>query len=196
MEVLEWMRTPEFRQYKVLCDEIIGPGMIYFRATNTGVVQIVLSDTCPAYVGIRTHNGDPAHCLTPSAALPDREKLQARWEGFQRWILSVKRISVEERAVIPWVRRALNASLYLDGIDEGWAFLNQEWRFLDHDGKGKKSDVLAVHIPTGRLGIIEAKDSEARRAEAHLQLAGSTIRPTIRGAGPVAILEQQRHLAP
>ncbi|MFU8803418.1 MAG: PGN_0703 family putative restriction endonuclease [Bradymonadaceae bacterium] len=171
MEILDWMRGPEFLAYKKLCDEIIGPGMIYFRATKQGVVQIVLSDDAPGYVGFRTRHDDDGHLLTRSGVLPDRAKLQERWDGFRRWLPIVNRVSTEEQAVIPWVRRALNQSLSLEGLGEGWVFLNQEWRFLDHDGKGKKSDVLAVHLPTGRLGIVEAKDSKARRHEARQQLA-------------------------
>ena len=51
-----------------------------------------------------------------------------------------------------------------------WLFLNQEWRFVMPDRRGRKSDILAVHSTTGQLGIIEAKDDRAKRPEAEDQL--------------------------
>jgi hypothetical protein len=47
---------------------------------------------------------------------------------------------------------------------------SQEWRFLNPYGTGKKSDVLALHLPTGRLGIIEFKSSEDALDEARDQV--------------------------
>jgi hypothetical protein len=95
---------------------------------------------------------------------------------FQAWLPSVKRASDEERSVIPWIRRALQDHLALPGMrgmDKSggeWLFLNQEWRFVRDDGGGRKSDILAVHRPSRRLGIVEVKDSRAKRGEAIAQV--------------------------
>lgn len=95
---------------------------------------------------------------------------------FQAWLPSVKRASDEERSVIPWIRRALQDHLALPGMrgmDKSggeWLFLNQEWRFVRDDGGGRKSDILAVHWPSRRLGIVEVKDSRAKRGEAIAQV--------------------------
>ena len=55
-------------------------------------------------------------------------------------------------------------------MDSQWLFLNQEWRFQDENGKAKKSDVLAVQMPTGRLGIIEVKNSYSGKERALEQI--------------------------
>lgn len=73
--------------------------------------------------------------------------------------------------MIPLLRAALEGSLWLKDLGAGWAFLHQEWRFRDEVGQGKKSDVLAVHLPTGRLGIVEFKSAKADLPEARAQVA-------------------------
>ncbi len=170
-DCVDWMRSGDFLEYKELCDEVIGEGKIYFRATGNGVVQIALSDDAPGYVGFRTSRSDKGHRLTPYGQLPSREHLESRWQKFRKWIHTVKRTSTEEQAVIPWIRRAFANQLYLEELGDNWVFLNQEWRFLDARDKGKKSDVLAVHLPTGRLGIVEFKDARSKRGEAIGQVA-------------------------
>jgi hypothetical protein len=171
-DCVDWMRSRDFAAYKRLCDKIVGPGRIYFRATGNGIVQIALTDDAPGYVGFRTNHSDRGHLLKPHGTLPGREHLERRWQEFSNWVTSVRRISAEEQAVIPWIRRALTSGLRLDEMGDGWIFLNQEWRFLDSDGNGKKSDVLAVHLPSGRLGIVEFKDALSKRSEAVDQVAG------------------------
>lgn len=170
-DCVDWMRSRDFVEYKKLCDEIIGPGKLYFRATGNGIVQIALVDDAPGYVGFRTCRSDRGHLLKPHNPLPGREHLERRWQKFCDWVTTVRRTSTEEQAVIPWIRRALTKELRLEEMGDGWVFLNQEWRFLDADGKGKKSDVLAVHLSTERLGIVEFKDARLRRGEAVSQIA-------------------------
>jgi hypothetical protein len=65
---------------------------------------------------------------------------------------------------------ALHGQLWLPDLGEGWVFLAQEWRFLNPYGTGKKSDVLALHLPTGRAGIVEFKSSEDALDEARDQV--------------------------
>ena len=162
--------TPEFHAYAKRCDAVVGRGRIYFRATDSGVVQIALDANAPGFVGFRTSADDGGHLLRPGGSLPGESELADRWRGFQRWLPSVRRESAEEQAVIRWLHRALRNQLRLPELGEGWVFLNQEWRFLDAAGKGKKSDVLAVHLPSGTLGIVECKDAASKRDTAMAQL--------------------------
>jgi len=164
------LNTPELHAYMQRCDAVVGRGRIYFRATGSGVVQIVLDAHAPGFVGFRTSADDRGYLLRPGGALPGESELADRWRDFQRWLPSVRRESAEEQAVIRWLHQALCNQLRLPELGEGWVFLNQEWRFLDAAGKGKKSDVLAVHLPSGKLGIVECKDEGSKRDTAVEQL--------------------------
>lgn len=67
------------------------------------------------------------------------------------------------------LRRALANRLALPELGEGWVFLHQEWRFVA-DGHGRNADVLAVHLATGQLGIVEFKSSQGALPQARLQV--------------------------
>ena len=150
--------------------EVLGAGRVYFRATGSGVVQVILSDDAPGFVGFRTDSKDQGYLLRPGRPLPSDTELADRWRSFRRWLPSVRRESAEEQAVIRWLHKALRKQLRLPELGDGWVLLNQEWRFLDDAGKGKKSDVLAVHLSSGRLGIVECKDDVGKRGAAVEQL--------------------------
>lgn len=166
----EWLGTPDFAAIKATYDDVCGLGATYFRVVNGKVNAIALHPKAPGYVGHRANADDAGHVLQPTSAPPTREELRRRHAAFERWLPTVKRRSAEERAVIPWLRAALRHSLALPELGEGWVFLNQEWRFPTDDGKGCKTDVLAVHTPTGQLGIVEAKESANLRSDAERQV--------------------------
>jgi hypothetical protein len=165
-ETLKWMATDEFRQIHEVYESVAGPGRIYFRATAAGVVMIPLVDEAPKYLGFRTHDGDARYLLRVGSSAPKREEVAQRWREFPTWART-KAPKEEERCVIPWIRAALQNQLRLSDIgrgsdlDDTWFFLNQERRFT----KGEKTDVQAVHWPSGRLGIIEFKDAREKRLE-------------------------------
>ena len=168
---VQWIASNEFVAVKNAYDRVVGPGCVYFRPTASGVVVIALADDARGYVGFRTSHQDRGYLLSPGSAPPEVADLHARYRAFRSWLPTVSRESAEESAVIPWLRQALQGKLVLPGMGGEWLFLNQEWRFLRDDGGGRKSDVLAVHAPSGRLGIIEAKDSASKRAVAAAQVA-------------------------
>jgi hypothetical protein len=129
-----------------------------------------LHDRAPRYVGLRTHGADETHCVRANSAVPELAAAEARWDAFEKWVTGVKGIMEEERGVIPWLRRALENQLWLPELGAGWVFLNHEWRFLDDAGAAKKTDVLAVHLPTGRLGIVELKADSGKLHQAGIQV--------------------------
>jgi hypothetical protein len=97
--------------------------------------------------------------------LPTLADTEARFAGFERWLPSVKRTSDEERGVIAWLAPCLERGLALpDRLDlgAGWVFLHHEWRFAS----GGKCDILAVHLPSERLGIIECKSDRMKLDDA------------------------------
>lgn len=165
-----WLASDHFAAVKKVYDRVIGEGQIYFRPTDKGVVLIPLDDQAPGFVGFRTSHNDSGYLLKPGTLPPDESILFERHKMFRIWLSTVKRVSDEERAVIRWLKIAQQAQLELPGMNGDWLFLNHEWRFRRPDGTGIKSDVLAVHIPSGRLGIIEVKDSRSKRARAIAQV--------------------------
>lgn len=167
---IRWMASSDFTTLKNTYERVLGKGGVYFRSTDRGVVVIVLDEHAPGYVGFRTSQQDEGHLLRPGSAVPSELQVRTRYAAFQVWLPTVRRGSAEERVVISWIRRALQNQLALHELGDDWVFLNQEWRFVNDGGQGKKSDVLAVHLPTGRLGIVEAKDSSTKLQEACHQL--------------------------
>jgi hypothetical protein len=165
-DAVRWMASDHFAEMKQLYDRVIGDGCVYFRPTEKGVVIIALDEEAPGYVGFRTGSEDNGHELASGSSVPLEDELRKRQIEFKRWLQTVRRSSVEERAVISWIRKSLTNRLVLPGMEKFWIFLNQEWRFIDGSGRGKKSDVLAVQVPTGRIGIIEVKASRSQRSTA------------------------------
>ena len=68
---------------------------------------------------------------------------------------------------MPILRAALDGDLSLRDLGTGWVFLHQEWRWRTEGGK---SDILAVHLPTSRLGIVEFKSDENEMPTARTQV--------------------------
>jgi hypothetical protein len=169
--VLAFMATPAFGEMVAEHRRVCGDrATIYFRPTDKGLVRVGLHPLAPGYVGFRTDTDDDGYLLTDPETPPTTEEITARLAAFEAWLPTVRRRSVEERGVIPWLRRALDGDLSLSDLGPGWVFLHQEWRFVDEKGTPRKSDILAVHLPTGRLGIIEFKASDMVPPEARLQV--------------------------
>lgn len=167
---VQWLASPKFAEIKAAYDLACGPGAVYFRAVD-GVINVIsLHPSAPRYLGHRTSTADKGYILKPTTAVPDVQELRRRDAEVTRWLLSVGHPKAEEQAVMPWLRGALTGHLWLPDLGPGWALLNQEWRFVDDDGQSRKSDVLAVHLPTGQLGIVEAKSRDAQLPEARLQV--------------------------
>ena len=170
-QVVAFMATQAFRDTVVAHREACGArSAVYFRPTDKGLVRIALHPEAPGYVGLRTGGDDDGFVLRVGMPLPSVPEIVERLAAFESWVPSMKRRSHEERGVIPWVRRALESGLSLPELGPGWVFLHQEWRFVDERGQSRKSDVLAVHLPTGRLGIVEFKSAEAALGEAGFQV--------------------------
>lgn len=160
-QVVAWMNTKPFRDIVAIHRKVCGPSAtIYFRPTNRGLVRIALHPRAPGYVGFRKQKGDGSHLVSVHSPVPTVRDTEERLRAFESWLPTVRRSSAEEAGVISWISRALEQQLQLPAIGQDWTFLHQEWRFIDETGKGKKSDVLAVHCPSGQLGIIEFKASE------------------------------------
>jgi|GEM_PF-729683 len=172
--VVQWMATADFKEVvDIYATAAKRRGHVYFRPTDGGVVMIGLHDDAPFYVGLRTHKTDAGYSVRARSTAPSLADAEARWMGFESWLRTLKSSKKEEeRGVIGWLRRALESALWLPELGEGWVFLHQEWRFLDDAGLGKKSDVLAAHLPTGRLGIVELKDDEKELPDARAQVDG------------------------
>jgi hypothetical protein len=163
---IAFMATPMFRSLvETHRAASRGRGTVYFRPTDEGLVRIALHPAARAYVGFRTHANDDGHVITDFVNLPTLADTEARFAGFERWLPSVKRTSDEERGVIAWLAPCLERGLALpDRLDlgAGWVFLHHEWRFAS----GGKCDILAVHLPSERLGIIECKSDRMKLDDA------------------------------
>jgi hypothetical protein len=171
---LRFLASPKFTEIKAVYDAACGPGAAYFRVVDGVLNAIALHPNAPGYVGYRTSQDDKRYVLRPGMAVPTVEAVAEMVAGFEAWLPTMGRSSTEEQTLIPWLRRALASQLWLPELGPDWVFLNQEWRFIGDDGVGRKSDVLAVHLPSGTLGIVEAKSrpqqlSEAREQVQHYQ---------------------------
>jgi len=169
--VVAWMASKAFRDLVSAHDVALGQrATIYFRPTDKGLVRIALHPRAPSYVGFHARADDDAHLFSSGSILPTLDELRDHFNSFETWLKGVQRSSDEERGVILWLRNTLTHQLWLPELGDGWVFLHQEWRFIDDAGKGKKSDVLAVHVPTGQLGIVELKSTEAALVAARQQV--------------------------
>lgn len=169
---VQWMATQSFHDLVAVHEAVCGEHAdIYFRPTEKGLVRIALHPHAPGYVGFRTHGKDKSHLLTPGSAVPTAPEIEDRLRAFEEWLPTVRRRSKEEQGVIPWIRSALANQLRLPDLGQGWVFLHQEWRFIDELGGSRKSDILAVHGPTGQLGIVEFKSDKSALDEARSQVS-------------------------
>jgi hypothetical protein len=167
--VVEWMGTPAFGQLVAAHTLALGHRMtIYFRPNDAGLVRIALHPEARRYVGFRPRSEGKEHIHAPGAPVPTAAELSEVLRGLEAWLPNTS-ASEEERGVIGWLSRALTNQLILPELGEGWVFLHQEWRFVDGAG-GKKADVLAVHLATGQLGIVELKASRPALGQARLQV--------------------------
>lgn len=169
-KTIEWMHTRGFQELVQRHEvALAGRASIYFRPTERGFVRIALHPAAPAYVGFGT--GDNGCIFRPASPLPSIERIRSEYEAFEVWLKDVRRVSEEERGVIRWIRSALVRQLYLSELGDDWVFLHQECRFTNAAGIGIKSDVLAVHLTTGQLGIVELKADSSGLPRARQQIA-------------------------
>lgn len=170
--IVSWMATPMFRELVAVHQAALGSrATIYFRPTDKGLVRIALHLDAPGYIGFHKRADDEDNLFRSSDTVPTIPEIRSHFALFELWQKGVRRSSDEERGVIPWLRAALTNHLWLPELGEGWVFLHQEWRFIGSLGAGKKSDVLAVHLPTGQLGIVEFKSHALDLAQARAQVA-------------------------
>lgn len=168
--MVAWMATPAFHEIVRLHQEVCGSKMsIYFRPTAQGVVRLALHPKAPAYVGFQNGDDDSSYTLRPGCLVPTIESLQERVCAFEAWLPQVKRPSIEEQGVIRLLRDAVDGDLSLPWLGNGWVLLHHEWRWAGR-GAGKKSDILAVCVPTKQLGIVEFKSDEIELPTARLQV--------------------------
>ena len=161
--VVAWMATPVFRELVVVHRAACGTKMsVYFRPTEQGLVRLALHPRAPSYVGFRTDAKDKTLLLRCGCLVPSQASLQERLYAFEAWLPQMRRVSDEEQGVIPWLRAAVDGNLSLPSLGDGWVFLHQEWRWAENNDTCLKSDILAVHVPTGRLGIVEFKSTESK----------------------------------
>jgi hypothetical protein len=169
-KMVAWMATPAFRDIVRLHQEACGSTMsIYFRPTDQGVVRLALHPKAPAYVGFQRGDADSSYTLCPGGLVPTVKALQKLVRAFEAWLPQVTRPSMEERGVIRLLRDAVDGDLSLPWLGDGWVLLHHEWRWAGR-GAGKKADILAVHVPTKQLGIVEFKSDEADLPESRVQV--------------------------
>ena len=169
-DAVDWLASAKFAEIKAVYDKACGPGAVYFRVVDKAVKAISLHPSARCYLGHRTFTKDMRYVLKKTMAVPDVEELRLRHADVTSWLLDAGQRKPEEQAVILWLSRALKNCLWLPDLGPDWVLLNQEWRFIGDDGKGRKSDVLAVHIPSGQLGIVEAKSCVAELRGAKRQV--------------------------
>lgn len=171
-QTIEWMRTRGFQELVQRHEAALeGRATIYFRPTDRGLVRIALHPAAPSYIGFRAAANDNSHIFRPASAIPSIERIRSDFQSFETWMKDVRRSSDEERGVIRWIRSALERQLYLPELGDEWVFLHQEWRFAGARGTGVKSDILAVHLVTGQLGIVELKADRSALSVARQQVA-------------------------
>lgn len=170
-QTIEWMRTRGFQELVHRHEAALdGRAAIYFRPTDRGLVRIALHPAASAYIGFRAAANDNSHIFRPASAIPSIERIRSDFQSFETWMKEVSRSSDEERGVIRWLRSALEGRLYLPELGDDWVFLHQEWRFTDAEGTGVKSDILAVQLVTGQLGIVELKAESSALVRAREQV--------------------------
>ncbi len=167
---LAYMASPAFAQRVAAHDEALGRGRLFYRLTSSGVVMIGLHPDAPGFVGFQSDRPDHHHTVVSATPIPSTDELRARWQAYGRFLAGVERISREEQGVIPLLCQAMQGKLLLPLFGPDWALLAHEWRFLNDDGRGKKSDLLMVHLPTGRLGIVELKSKVSDLDDAAIQV--------------------------
>jgi hypothetical protein len=169
-KILDYMASPDFAEHVAARDQALGPGRLFYRLTEEGVKMIGLHDEASCFVGFRSDRPGHSHILVARTPCPSQDELRARWQAYENYLAQVVRKSLEEQGVIPILRSALLDQLMLRMFGPDWALLAHEWRFLNDDGRGKKSDLLMVHLPTGRLGIVELKSKVSDLDDAAIQV--------------------------
>ena len=162
-QALNWYALNSFLKIKEAYDEVFGFNNVYFRVINKGVTAISLDPTCPSFFGINANRVDEScYIYTNSTEKPLNLYIELK-RDFDQHKNTIKRISEEEKAVIKYIRYSLQNKLSLMNLPEGYYFLNNEWRFLDFNQGGRKSDILGININNGSLVIIEFKSDRSKR---------------------------------
>ena len=165
---LEWFSSNSFEEIKNNYARVFGENRVYFRVTEKGVTVVSLDHDVPCFIGVRPAHKNAACYISTGESVKSLEyyaDLKRSFEDFKR---SVKRKSSEECAVVNVIQSALDNGLLIPEMNS--YFLNNEWRFLDSTGKGKKTDLLAVNIQTRSLVIIEFKGNKGKLNQAKTQV--------------------------
>ena len=165
-----WYTTPFFSQIKEAYDTSFGYNNVYFRVTDKGVTAISLDLDCPSFLGINPkRDSEKCYIHSFSSAKPIQFYTELK-KDFDNYKKTIKRISIEEKTVIKYMKYLFHNNLALMNLPSGCYFLNNEWRFLDFEQGGKKSDVHGININSGSLIIIEFKSEATKRREAIKQV--------------------------
>lgn len=169
-KALKWYESENFKKMKENYDDAFGNNNVYFRIVDTGVTAISLDLDCPSFLGINSNRENQScYIKTNSTALPKNNYnlLKTNFDLHKR---TIKRISSEEKTVIRFIKYSFDNNLSLMNFPDGYYFLNNEWRFIDNQKKGRKSDIIGVNINNDCLIIIEFKSSRSKRNEAIKQV--------------------------
>jgi hypothetical protein len=162
-QALKWYSSHSFLKIKESYDKVFGYNNVYFRVIDKGVTAISLDLNCPSFLGINANRNDEScYIYTNSTAKPLNSYIELK-RDFDRHKKTIKRISAEEKAVIKYIRYSMQNKLSLMNLPEGYYFINNEWRFLDFNQGGKKSDILGINVNNGALVIIEFKSNKSKR---------------------------------
>ncbi|MBN2572792.1 MAG: hypothetical protein JXA68_11735 [Ignavibacteriales bacterium] len=160
---LKWYSSHSFLKIKEAYDKVFGYNNVYFRVIDKGVTAISLDLNCPSFLGINANRNDESCYIYTNSIVKPLNSYIALKRDFDQHKKTIKRISAEEKAVIKYIRYSLQNKLSLMNLPEGYYFLNNEWRFLDFNQGGKKSDILGININNGSLVIIEFKSNKSKR---------------------------------
>lgn len=152
---LEWLEDPRFGVIKQGFDDFFGPGAIYFRLSEHGLVPYLLDPAAPAMLPFQTGETDPALLLAPDQHAPPAQDLARRLACFRRWLSESDRHSATDQALMATLRQAQQGALRLPDLPGELALLASRWRF-PQDPRRARVDLLALEPATGRLCMVAA----------------------------------------
>lgn len=163
---LKWYSSNTFLKIKEAYDKVFGYNNVYFRVIDKGVTAISLDPDCPSFLGINANRDDESCYIYTNSTAKSMNTYIALKNDFDEYKKQIRRVSEEEKAVIKYIRYSLLNKLSLRNLPEGYCFLNNEWRFLDFNQGGKKSDIIGINKNNGSLVIIEFKSNRNKRKAA------------------------------
>lgn len=163
---LKWYESENFRTIKTNYDIAFGYNNVYFRVVDSGVTAISLDVDCPSFLGINPNRKNKMCYINTGSIAKHKNDYYDLKANFNEYKKTIRRHSIEEKTVIKFIKHSLDNNLSLMKLPKGYYFLNNEWRFLDFNQGGRKSDVLGININNNSLVIIEFKSNSDKRNEA------------------------------